>query len=357
VAIGVPLVARVKAGGKMELSDYWSALVRGWWLIVIFGLVGLAVPLLFAPPPKGHISVSYRTTSVIGSPPTSQNGASLIGGGITIGQILYYASTDTVMNETSRISGLNLPAATMRGLISVVDPNASQDSGQGGNADQNGVVNVTTSGAGPASALALNKAFVQAMNDSTNAAATNALLSSEKATEATLNTVLTDIATNNFLPGLTAQALQVQVEALQNYLASLVIQQPGSGLQVQQAPTAASTGAVVTGTPTVVQNRTLRAVAGLLIGLVVGALAALALWLLDRRLKTAKRAQNALGYPVVAEIPFETSESSETYRMLWLSVFREPLPLPPADEDAQFYGGEDPVLDRGAGSRAGAGRL
>jgi hypothetical protein len=136
-----------------------------------------------------------------------------------------------------------------------------------------------------------------------------------------------------------------------------VIQQPGSGLQTVQAPSAASTTAVITGTPTVVDNRTLRAAVGLVIGLVLGALAAVALWLLDRRLKTARRAQTALGYPVVAEIPFEASDSTESYRMLWLSVFREPLPLPPAQEGDRLYEGEDPVLDHGVGSRSGlAGR-
>ena len=57
----------------MELSDYWAALVRGWWLVVIFGLVGLAVPLLLASPPKGHIETHYLSTSVIGSPPTADN--------------------------------------------------------------------------------------------------------------------------------------------------------------------------------------------------------------------------------------------------------------------------------------------
>jgi hypothetical protein len=164
--------------------------------------------------------------------------------------------------------------------------------------------------------------------------------------------VLTDIADNNFAPGLTAQALEVQVSALQTYLASLVVQQPGSGLQVVQAPSATSTVAVITGTPTVVDNRTLRGVAGLLIGLILGALAAVALWLLDRRLKTAKRAQLALGYPVVAEIPYESSDSSEEYRMLWLTVFREPLPLLPAERNESLYDGEDPVLDHGAGSRS-----
>ena len=59
----------------MEFSDYWDALVRGWWLIAIFGLVGLAVPLLLASPPKGHIETHYQSTSVIGSPPTSEQRA------------------------------------------------------------------------------------------------------------------------------------------------------------------------------------------------------------------------------------------------------------------------------------------
>ena len=342
----------------MELSDYWAALVRGWWLVVIFGAVGLAVPLLLAPPPKGHIETHYQTTSIIGTPPVAPNGgADLLGGGITIGQIQYYASTDNVMNETSRLSGVNEPPAELRGQITVVAPSEAGNSGGGSAGSQNGVVNVATTGATASAALGLNEAFVEAMQDYTNNTAKSSLLGTEQQTEQTLATVMSEIATNSFAPGLTPQALEVQVSALQSYLASLVVEQPGSGLQVVQAPGASSTTAVITGTPTVVQNRTLRAVAGLVIGLVLGALAALALWLLDRRLKTAKRAQAALGYPVVAEIPFEASDSTEPYRMLWLSVFREPLPLPSVQESDRLYDGEDPVLDDGVGSRsAQAGR-
>jgi hypothetical protein len=339
----------------MEVRDYWDAIVRGWWLPVVLGLVGLAVGLLVASPPKGHIETHYQSTSVIGSPPAAQNGPSLLGGGLTIGQILYYASSDGVISQTSKLSGLNEPLPEVRGQIALVAP--SGNSGQS-NADQNGVVNVTTVGATPAAALALDKGFVEAMNTYTLDEAKSALLSQEQQTEATLYTVLTDIQDNNFAPGLNAQALEVQVNTLQTYLANLVVQQPGSGLQLVQAPSAQSTVAVVTGTPTVVDNRTLRAVAGLVIGLILGALAALALWLLDGRLKTAKRAQVALGYPVVAEIPYESSDSTEAYRMLWLTVFREPLPLPPMEQNQQWYDGEDPVLDRGVGSRSGqAGRL
>jgi hypothetical protein len=335
----------------MEIGDYWAALVRGWWLIAIFGLAGLAVPLLLASPPKGHVSIYYQSRSSVGSPPTAPG--SPIGGGISTGQILYYASTDAVMAETSRLSGLNLSLPEARSLIALTVPGGN--SGQG-SSTSGGVVDVTATGATAADALALDNGFVDAMNDYTNSTATNGQTAQEQKTESTLNTVLTDIATNHFVPGLNAQALEVQVSALQSYLASLVVEQPGSGFQTVQAPSAQSTTPVVTGTPTIVQNKTLRAAVGLLIGLIVGALAAVALWLMDRRLKTAKRAQLALGYPVVAKIPFETSDSTEAYRMLWLSVFREPLPLPPADQDQRFYEGEDPVLDRGAGSGSGQPR-
>ena len=339
----------------MELRDYWDAIVRGWWLPVILGLVGLAAGLLVASPPKGHIETHYRSTSVIGSPPTSQNGPSLLGGGLTIGQILYYANTDSVISQTSKLSGLNESLPAIRAQVSVLPPSTG-DSGQSQHRSEWRGQRERRRGDGGPGARPRQR-FVQAMNTYTNDQAKSALLGQEKQTEATLYSVLTDIADNNFAPGLTAQALEVQVNALQTYLASLVIQQPGSGLQVVQAPSASSTVAVITGTPTVIQNKTLRAVAGLLIGLVLGLLAAVGLWLLDKRLKTTKRAELALGYPVVAEIPYESSDSTEAYRMLWLSVFQEPLPLPPVEQSVGLYDGEDPVLEHGAGSRPGqAGR-
>ena len=77
------------------------------------------------------------------------------------------------------------------------------------------------------------------------------------------------------------------------------------------------------------------------------------MWLLDRRLKTAKRAQVAFGYPVVAEIPSESSDATEPYRMLWLSVFREPLPPAPVDGTERWYDGESPLLDAGVGGGSG----
>jgi ABC-type amino acid transport system permease subunit len=78
-------------------------------------------------------------------------------------------------------------------------------------------------------------------------------------------------------------------------------------------------------------SRPLRALIGALLGLVLGLLIALVRALLDKRLNTVRRAEVAVGYPVVAQIPASASGSGdpgEAYRMLWLSIFEDPLPQP-----------------------------
>ena len=190
------------------------------------------------------------------------------------------------------------------------------------------------------------------MNTYTTDQAKNSLLSSEQTTEATLYTVLTDIARQQFRTGPQRSGSRSPSERPTNL--SGESRDSGAGIRT---PGGASALGPVHGRG---HHRNAHhrpepdATCGgwLAIGLILGDLAAVALWLLDRRLKTAKRAQVALGYPVVAEIPFESSDSTEAYRMLWLSVFREPLPLPPGEQNERLYDGEDPVLDHGVGSRS-----
>ena len=329
----------------MERSDYWWALVRGWWLIAIFGLAGLAVGLML---PRHVSPTKYVSYSSIGSPPTSGTSNS----SIPTDQILYFGTTDGVLTEADKLSGLNEPLWKVRSQISLIGPPSASGS-SGPTSGQVGVVDVNVEAPTSAKAIALNKGFDTAMGDAVASSAKESLQTLESQTEATLASVMREIASKNYPPGVTADALDVQVSALQNYLAGLVVQQPDTGFEVLQGPLPADVNKVTTSTA--VNSRPLRAAAGLVIGLALGALAALAMWLLDRRLKTARRAQLALGYPVVAEIPSESSDSTEVYRMLWLSVFREPLPLPPVAGNERLYEGEDPVLDAGPGSRSGRG--
>jgi hypothetical protein len=336
----------------MELSDYLHALVRGWWLIVLFGLVGVAVGLLL-PRPNLVSETHWVSNSSFGStPPPPANTGSNFGGGISPDQILYYANTDTVMAGTSQLAHLNEPPYVVRSQITLVGPPQTGNS-SAPSSGQAGVIDVSISAPTSAAALTLNKAYDQAMVNQLTAIATQGLKSAQNRTQAKLLSIENEIATKSYPLGLSEQALQVQVNALQQRLAGLVVQEPDTGFQVLQEPSASTVSRVTPSSAT--NSRPVRAGAGLGIGLVLGALAALGLWLLDRRLKTAKRAQAAFGYPVVAQIPPESSRSTEPYRLLWLSVFREPLPLPPSDEDERLYQGEDPVLDSGVGSNPSQG--
>jgi hypothetical protein len=336
----------------MERRDYWDALVRGWWLIAIFGLIGLGTGLLL---PKGHTSTYYVSTSAIGSvPPAPQGASSLFGGGISADQITYYAGTDQAMQWTSQLSGLNSPSWSIRNLITLIPPPTQNSQSNAGTSGQDGVVDVKVVGTTPAQAFAVNQGFDEAMEYTVASAAKGALTTGELQTEQTLARVAYESYTNSLPPGVSQAALQDQVSHLQDYLASLVVQQPNTGFQIVQTPTPQGVSAVTTGK--VASNRKLRLGAGLGIGLLLGALAAIGAWLLDKRLKTAKRAQTAFGYPVVAEIPDDTSDATEPYRMLWLSVFRQPLPLPPADQSERLYQGESAELEPGLAGATGPPR-
>ncbi len=327
----------------MERGDYWSALLRGWWLIVIVGLLGLAAGLAS---PRHQVQTQYVSTSSIGSPPTGSSDAS----NLAPDQILYYAGTDTVLSAASKAAGLNWPAWVVRARLILLGPPSADGSSTGATSGQAGVIDVSTQGPTAADSLALNSAFDQALGNEVNSVAKATLAGTEAQTEAKLAAIEDEIAFKSYPPGVTTDALQIQVTALENYLATLVVEQPGTGYSILHTPVLAEVNKVTTGA--VLNSRALRGAAGLLLGLLLGALLALAVWLLDRRLKTAKRAHHAFGYPVVSEIPAATSDSTEPYRMLWLSVFREPLPLPPSDEQQWLYEGEDPVLENDVGHRS-----
>jgi len=336
----------------MQGRDYWDALVRGWWLLAIFGLLGLAVGLLL---PKSVSQGYWESTSSMGSPPTAgPTSSSIIGGGITPDQILYYAGTDQVMSWTSQLSGLNQPIWVIRNQVSLVGPPSNNSSSTAATSGQDGVVDVKVVASTPQEALALNTGFNEAMEFEVASVAQGSLTASEQQTEQILARVAYQSYTKSYPPGVSQAALDVQVARLQDSLANLITQLPNTGFQILRAPAAVSVTKASTGSA--VNSRPIRAALGLGIGLLLGAVAAVVAWMLDRRLKTSKRAQLAFGYPVVAEIPDETSDATEPYRMLWLSVFHQPLPLPPAEQNEQLYQGEDPEIEpsaRGASSTVG----
>jgi len=331
----------------MERGDYWSALIRGWWLIVVFGLIGLGLGLIS---PRSHVSTSFVSVSSVGSPPPQTTNGST-GTLLSADQIMYYGGSDAVLTAASERSGLNWPSWVIRDRLTLEGPPADNGSSTGPTSGQAGVIDVRVSAPSTADSLALNNAFDDALGDEVNAVAQSSLNASVTSTQAKLQSIMTELQSNKFPPGITPQALDIQVTALQNFLATLVVSTPSTGYSVLHAAVVQEVSKQTSGAA--LNSRKLRAAAGLLLGVLAGALLAMAMWLLDRRLKTAKRAQHAFGYPVVAEIPSAASDSTEPYRMLWLSVFREPLPLPPLDGTEPLYDGESPLIDAGVGSRSG----
>ena len=272
----------------MEWSDYRQALARGWWLIVVFGIVGLAVGVLL---PRSVVHPQYLTTTSIGAPPGVDGGnSSPLPPGVTTEQIQFFATSDSVYADAAKRARINQPQYVLRGMVSVNGP--TDQTGQPG------VLQVQVKAPTGAESAALNVGYDEALQ--------SAVVAGAKAA--------------------TGQDVYTGFQILQSTEPDFAVP-----------------------TKTVSQkfsSRPVRAVAGLLIGLVLGALMALARGLLDKRVTSAKRAQAALGYPVVAELPAASSDSSEAYRMLWLSVFREPLPEV-ADQGDQWLEGADLSLDSG----------
>jgi capsular polysaccharide biosynthesis protein len=272
----------------MEWSDYRQALARGWWLIVVLGIAGMAVGILL---PSSVVHPQYVTTTSIGAPPSVNGGASSpLPPGVTTEQIQFFADSDSVYAEAGRLAHIKAATYTLRGMVTVTGPT---DQGTG----QAGVIQVQVQAPTPAESAALNVSYDEALDYAVAYGAFKA----------------------------TGQGVYTGFEILQST-------DPGFAVPTKTVSQKFS-------------SRPVRAFAGLLIGLLLGTLVALARGLLDKRVNSAKRAQVALGYPVVAEIP-SSSDSSEAYRMLWLSVFREPLPEV-AEQGDQWLDGADLTLDPG----------
>jgi capsular polysaccharide biosynthesis protein len=272
----------------MEWSDYRQALARGWWLIVVLGIVGLAVGVLL---PRSVVHPLWSTTTSIGAPPGVDGGnSSPLPPGVTTEQIQFYADSDLVYVGAALLSHTDQPIYELRSMIQVAGP--SDTSGQPG------VLQVVVKAPTAVESANLNVAFDKALQDAVSIGAKDA----------------------------TGQPTYTGFQILQST-------QPDFAVP----------------TKTVTQkfsSRSVRAIGGLLIGLLLGTLVALARGLLDKRVNSSKRAQAALGYPVVAELPADSSDSAEAYRMLWLSVFREPLPEA-MDQGDQWLEGADLALDPG----------
>ncbi len=299
----------------MEPIDYRGALARGWRLMLVLGLIGLVVGLLL----PSHTHTIWKSTSQLGAlpPPELNNQTSPLSTGVPTDQIIFFANSDQVIAAAGHIAELGENSAVVRDRIRVTGPavNAS-----GVSTGQAGVVTIQAQGPTQTDSVKLNRAFAYALVTKVNAEAAAELKGQQSQVYMQILDVQKQLNSQADQAGVTATALEGELTALETRQAQLAIQSPSTGITILESASHASES-----TAPLIDSRPLRGLAGLLIGVVLGAAIALIVSLFDKRLRTSARASEAFGYPVVAEIHDQSVQSSEKYRMLALAVFSEPL--------------------------------
>jgi hypothetical protein len=274
----------------MEWTDYRDALVRGLWLIAVLGIIGAGVGLLL---PKTVVHPDWVTNTSVGAPPAVNGVGSPIPSGVTTDQIQFYAASDGVFTEAATLAHIDEPQSVLRSWVTVTGPCGANCSAGSGTLP--GIVDISVKAPSSVESATFNIGFDEALQLAVAASAT------------TLNN---------------GQPVATGFRVLQTT-------QPDFAYPTK---TTAQTFA----------SRPLRAVLGALIGLLLGIVIALLRGLMDKRVSTVRRAEVAVGYPVVAEIPpGDPADPGEAYRMLWLSVFRDPLPEPLEEEADKWLEGMD----------------
>jgi hypothetical protein len=264
----------------MEWADYRAALVRGLWLLGALAVVGAGVGYAL---PKTVVHPNWITTTTVGAPPSVTGVGSPIPPGVSTDQIQYYAASDGVFSKAGTLADIDEPVGVLRSWVSITGPCGANCSA-GSNGTLTGTVEVRVEAPSSAESASFNTAFDEALQEAVNDSAT------------TLNN---------------GQAVN-------------------TGFQVLQTTEAAFAVPTKTAVQTLA-SRPLRVLIGALLGLVLALLIVLVRALTDKRVNTIRRAEGAVGYPVVAQMSASESDSGdpgEAYRMLWLSIFVDPLPQP-----------------------------
>ncbi len=286
----------------MEPIDYAGALRRSWRLLVLFAVLGAVIVVLI---PTSHAkkhksALPYSASAIVGTPPNAPG--SPLRGGVSSTQIVYFANLSSTQQQVADDVGLNVGASALAQYMTAA------------------VVPSTNSTPSHASATLRRNAptLVQFTGYASN--------SQDAVTLA--NTYATD--TGNAV----AEGLQSNPKA----------KGASTGYHVSQAALFATKSGP--GKASLKSSRKVKALEGFGVGAVLAAVLILLRELLDKRLRTAARAEANFGFPVIAEIPIPTlpgrpavaglvpivdvtrdpeSAGAEAYRMLRMSVLFEGL--------------------------------
>ncbi len=317
----------------MEPIDFWGALRRSWRLLLVLGVVGAVLGIVIpAGHPKKHAPplYPYSASVVVGGAPTG--GTSGLGAGVSNGQIEFYAASTSVTTATLQAANLDILPVYASTVLSSRPDGVLTKRGK-----QTVPVLLTASSTTPVGAIALANTYETQLADFLVTLVTGH--QSQKASSANA-------------PSPTASSI---------------------GFQVLQPAVLSSTADKRGAKSSLTSSRKVRLLAGLVIGMLLGAAIVLARELLDKRLRSADRAESTFGYPVVVEIPGSSksagdssrglavvdapeSPGAEAYRMLRMSVLFESLAARNAPDNSLDFlvgsgllGGDSSPLAKGRG--------
>jgi Mrp family chromosome partitioning ATPase len=301
----------------IEPINYGLALRRGWRLLVvlavIFGIVAVVIPVSATAKPTGVKGFKWQSIAVVGAPPTSPLGDP----SASVADIIYWSNSyytkSLAVANVGLSSSLNELQGAMSGAASIEGPPAKTSvSTKANKGAKPTVVVLTAVGKTPDAAAKLVNAYAY----------------------------VTGLQVNKSYETHAQQA--APAKGTQGGSTSVI---PPSGYTVL-VPAYGLAATKVSGKKAGLgSSHKVRLVAGVLIGLILGAAILLIRELLDKTIRTAGRAESTFRYPVIAVIPKDSasgipvvnqpgSPTAEAFRMLRMSVLFEVLAPTPSAPDA-----------------------
>ena len=335
----------------MEPIDYTGALRRSWRLLIVLALLGAVIAVLVpvSAPTKGDKALKWQASALVGSIPPGKG--SPLGGGVTSNQIYFYATSNRVQTATARAIGLNVPNYLLFKYLTatVVAPGVTSlkvTTASTTPLKRNSATNVLLTGYGKTPAEAINRANAYALQLQYIIG-----LNAQARAQAAADAAAAKAAANSSSAAGSSGSSGGSTSAPTGFS----IQQPAQFAVPSSAKTSLGS------------SRKVRLVAGLIVGALIGASIVLLRELLDKRLRSATRAESNFGFPVVVEIPSlpmkagqtvggqtlpvdvvrePNSAGAEAYRMLRMSVLFESLaPQTSAPDPFGYEYGQGALVD------------
>lgn len=348
----------------MEAIDYPGALRKSWRLLLVLAVVGGVIGYLL---PTGHgkskASEVWCSTATAGAPPSTGGGSGANSGfnaGIPTNQIVFYSQSAQVLANAAQAAGIPGTPSQLTSMITVQGPTKKTGTP--------GVVQVTGCARTAQKSAEFTNAFVNALGAYIQSKASVRQNSQENQLSQNIAKLEAEISKeqSSGKPAPDLPQLQQQLQDTRNNLTQLQNSPVNTGYQPlmlaspDRATLKGSTASTISNTLKV--SHKVRGLIGFVIGLLLACIVVFLREMLDKRIRSASRAEEMFGYPVVAEIPTAPSPSldagggrvvslvdvsrepasptAEAYRMLRMSVLFEALAVVPSVENGgtQVFG-------------------